>query len=211
MEGEQKIEITEEIKDDVERDLIKENEELMKQLALAQSTAIERPKKGYKKNGEPRKKAEMTEARKKAIEKMREGRKKWLEEKKKSKASITDKKINKVEKPKKIIKEPEIIEEESSDEEIIVKPKPKPRKKKKKKIIYEPPSESSESEEEIIVVKAPRRKKNKYQHRGKVKYVDEPEVIEEQYVENPDPQLFTSPPKSQNELLQDMYGGIKFR
>ena len=112
--------------------LIEQNKELLKKLALAENpTSIERPKKGFKKNGEPRKKAEMTDKRKEAIKKMREGRAKWLEEKKKEKEVA---KQNKVEKPKKQVKpkkQPELIES-SSEEEIIEKPKPKPKKKKKK-------------------------------------------------------------------------------
>ena len=51
--------------DNYEKDLLKQNEELLKKLALAESKTIER-KKGYKKNGEPRKKAEMTDKRKDA-------------------------------------------------------------------------------------------------------------------------------------------------
>ena len=198
-EGDEEI-IHEELKTQYNNeDLIKQNEELLKKLALAESTTIERPKKGFKKNGEPRKKAEMTEARKMAIQKMKEGRKKWLEEKKAKKEQA---------KPKpKVPKKIDPVIESSSEEEIIQKPKPKVKKKKKKvkKIVYEPPSESSESEEEIIVVKAPRRKK-KPRVKPKVTYEDE-EPAEEEELFVPDPQLYTQ----SSTTTQDLYGGIKFR
>ena len=186
-------------------DLIKQNEELLKKLALAENT-LER-KKGFKKNGEPRKKAEMTPARKQAIEKMKEGRKKWLEQKRKEKEMVKvppkktgEKKVH--------IDPPELEEDITTEEEVEVKPKRKPRKKKKtKKIIVEPETESS-SEEEVIIVKAPRRRRKRVvPPKRKVIYEDETTSDEDEVV-NPDPQPFTSYEQPQKD---NGYGGIKFR
>ena len=191
-------------------DLIKQNEELLKKLALAENT-LER-KKGFKKNGEPRKKAEMTPARKRAIEKMKEGRKKWLEQKRieKEMTKPLPKKVLKMDKKTrdKYNKEAEqisdeIIIESESEEEIIQKPKPKkPKKKKKvKKIIVEPETESSSEEEEVIIVKAPRRRRKRViPPKRKVIYEDE-STSDEEIFEVPNPQ-----PQKDNG-----YGGIKFR
>jgi len=205
-EGDEEI-IKEELKQDYSaEDYIKQNEELLRKLAIAENT-LER-KKGFKKNGEPRKKAEMTEKRKQAIEKMKEGRKKWLEQKRKEKEMLKIPPQPKKKTGEKTGEKTRELDEDNSEyeEEVEIKPKRKPRKVKKrtKKIIVEPETESSEEEEEIIVVKAPRRRKKKAPPK-KVIYED---YSDEEDVVSPDPQIYTSQQPTQNDFG---YGGIRFK